>query len=478
MILNGYIAALLYGAACLLLSMIAFKLGVPKTYTRKIVHILVGFEWVILYHTLGVGINFVAVCLIFTVLLVITYKKSLMPMISSDSDNAPGTVYYGISMTAMAIASLFVENFVFAFGIAVFCTSIGDGLAGVIGSSIKSNNPKIYKNKTLFGTLCAFLFSSLSAYVFSFVYGLGLGVPYALLIGAFAAGLELITDFGLDNVTLPLGTATFSYMLLYVPFAENYIAAVVLTPFIIAFALSKKVLTKRGVLAAVVLDIAVSISLGNFGFVMLLSFLLLSTAIDKLKKRKKSKGSEIEKRGEERDFVQVFANGLVPIVFALLYLFSNEFIFVIAYVASLAECFADTVASGVGVFAKSAYDPFRRRKVEIGLSGGMSLLGTLASFVAPVVFLLIARLFGVIDLKWWMILSASAFLGAVFDSFLGSVFQAKYRCSICSSVTEKEEHCDEKTTLISGFNIVTNDLVNLLSVIFTALVSMAIYALI
>ena len=110
MIFWGYIGALSYGILCLLISMVAYKAGVPKRYTRKIVHILVGFEWVILYHTMGVGIHFIAVCLIFTALLAVSYKKSLMPMISSDGDNAPGTVYYGLSMTAMAIASLFRQN--------------------------------------------------------------------------------------------------------------------------------------------------------------------------------------------------------------------------------------------------------------------------------------------------------------------------------------------------------------------------------
>ena len=131
MILKGYILSMAYAMICLLLSFILYKLGLPKKYTRKVVHILVGFEWVILYHTMGSGLHFIAVCLIFTALLAVSYKKSLMPMISSDGDNAPGTVYYGLSMTVMAIVSLFLENFFFAFGIAVFCTSVGDGFAGI-----------------------------------------------------------------------------------------------------------------------------------------------------------------------------------------------------------------------------------------------------------------------------------------------------------------------------------------------------------
>lgn len=475
MIAWGYAASLLYGILCLVISMLAYKFGVPKRYTRKIVHILVGFEWVILYHLMGVGIHFVAVCLIFTVLLAVSYKKSLMPMISSDSDNAPGTVYYGVSMTVMAVISLFIENFVFAFGIAVFCTSIGDGFAGVIGSSISRCNPKIYKNKTLIGTVSAFAFSSASAYVFSLVYDKEITALYALAIGAFAAGVELITECGFDNITLPLGSASLSYALLYVDGIENYLIPIILTPFIIAVALSKKILTKKGVVAAVILDCVVSISLGNEGFILLLSFLLLSVLIGKIKKRLKKQDDKITKRGEERDSVQVFANGFIPAVFAIIYLLTGSFVFILAYNAALAECFSDTAASGIGALSKTAYDPFRRKKLTVGLSGGMSILGTLASLLAPFVFLSISLSLGMIDVKWWLILSAFAFTGSVFDSALGSLFQAKYQCKVCSSITEREEHCNEKTEIVSGFRVMTNDVVNLLSVMFTSLLSILVY---
>ena len=470
----GYVGALGYGMLCLLLSLVAYKAGVPKKYTRKIVHILVGFEWVILYHTMGQGLHFVAVCLIFTALLAISYKKSLMPMISSDGDNAPGTVYYGLSMTAMAIASIFLENFIFAFGIAVFCTSIGDGFAAIVGSSVKKYNPQIYKNKTLIGTLAAFAFSFASAYVFARIYELPLGIPHALAIGAFAAGLELVTEYGLDNITLPLGVSALSYALVYADGAENYLVPILLTPFVIALASGKKILTFGGIVAAVVLDLLVSISLGNFGFTLLLSFLLLSVVIDKLKKKLKGKDM-IAKKGDRRDAVQVLANGLIPAIFATIYLFTNNFAFVIAFCVSLAEAFSDTAASGIGSLSKSAYDPFRRKRLEVGLSGGMSVLGTLASLIAPALFLTIALAFGILDPKWWLISSMIAFSGALLDSLLGSLAQAKYRCCICSAVTEKETHCGERAELVSGLRFVTNDLVNLISALFASCLAAVVY---
>ena len=153
MILKGYLFGALYGIACLCLALVLYKLGMPKKYTRKTVHILVGFEWFILYHFLGAGVHFLAVCLFFLALLAIAYRGRLLPMISSDADNAPGTVYYAVAMTGVAIVGCFVPEVMLPFGIGIMCTSLGDGAAGAVGQLVEKHNPRIYKNKTLLGAL-------------------------------------------------------------------------------------------------------------------------------------------------------------------------------------------------------------------------------------------------------------------------------------------------------------------------------------
>ncbi|MBE6534546.1 MAG: DUF92 domain-containing protein [Ruminococcaceae bacterium] len=478
MIFWGYATSLLYGVLCLLLSVFAYKLGMPKQYTRKIVHILVGFEWVILYHFFGVGMHFLTVCLIFTALLAVTYRKKLFAMISSDSDNAPGTVYYGLSMTVMAVASLFLEDFVFAFGVAVFCTSFGDGLAGVFGSLFKKLNPKLYKNKTLVGTISAFLFSFASVLAVSQIYSLGLTVTEACAIALFAAGIELISEFGLDNVFLPIGTAILTYLFMRGDFIMEYIIPIVLTPFIVALASSARLLTKKGILIALALDLAVSVSLGNFGFVLLLSFLLLSVLVDKIKKKFKKKKDEVTRKSGARDSVQVVANGIIPAIFAILYLITGKYIFIIAYCTALTECFADTVASGFGMLSRRAFDPFRMKRVEVGISGGMSFLGTFSSLIFAFLFSLIPLAFGILSIELCVFCAACAFFGAVIDSMLGSLLQAKYKCEKCSIITEKDLHCDSKTTLISGIKWINNDAVNLISCIFASILSIFLFLLV
>ena len=98
-----------------------------------------------------------------------------------------------------------------------------------------------------------------------------------------------------------------------------------------------------------ILDAVISLTLGNFGFVLLASFLFGSVVIDKVKKLKKREDT-ITQKGDCRDAIQVTANGLTAMVMALLYSITLNKIFIVGYVAALAEAFADTAASGIGAF--------------------------------------------------------------------------------------------------------------------------------
>lgn len=471
MILKGYIFGIGYAAVCLVLSMLLYKLGLEKRYTRKVVHILVGFEWVILYHFMGAGVHFLAVCIIFLLLLSIAYKGKLMPMIASDSDNAPGTVYYAVAMTGVAAIACFAPAVMLPFGIGVMCTSLGDGLAGVVGQSITKHNPKIYENKSLFGTLANVLISALSAFAVASCYSLELGIVSCIFVGILSAELELITPYGLDNVSVTWGTTAFAYALAYVDNVEKYVIPVLLSPIIIMLARSKRALTTDGIIAAIVLDVAVTWAFGTAGFIVLCIFLGGSVAIDKIKKRHRASiGSDLGTKGDCRDYMQVAANGLVAFVAAVALILTENAIFTVPFVASMAEAFADTAASGIGAFAKKTYDPFRLRKCEAGLSGGMSVIGTLASLIAAMLITVIAYLTGKLALgfKEVVIILISSFLGAVLDSLLGSIAQAKYKCPMCGKISEGKEHCTISAKPYSGLEIIDNDVVNLLSGAFAA----------
>lgn len=480
MIIKGYLFSLLYGIICLALAFLLYKIGVPKKTTRKVVHILIGFEWVILNHFIGASVHFIAVCLIFMSLLIFSYRKSLMPMISSEGDNAPGTVYYAVAMTVMSVITCFVPSMMYSFGIGVFCTSFGDGFAGVVGQSIPSKvNPKVYENKTLFGAVANFAVSLGVAFAMSSIFDMGITLPACVAIAVLSLELELFTKKGLDNITITLGTSLLAFCFVNFGATSNYIVSILVTPLIIALAGKKNALTFDGVIAAIILDVVISISLGNFGFVILSAFFALGILTDKIKKtgeKREQKATFYKKaRGETRNCIQVISNGGVGGVASLLYLITGERMFLIAFVASFCEALADTAASGIGSLSKTAFDVFRMKRCDKGLSGGVSIIGTVASLIGALVIALIAMFFGAITLTEVLIVSLCGFLGCAFDSLLGSIAQVKYKCALCGKITEKRTHCENTAVYYSGLKFVDNNTVNFLGTLFSAVLSALIF---
>ena len=470
MIATGYLLSIGYGVLCLLAAFLLSRFGVRNAITRKLVHIFIGFEWVILYLFHGATYHFLIVCLAFLVLLLVAYKKKLLQMISSDGDNASGTVYYAVSMSLMALVSLIDQRFILPFGLAVFVTSLGDGFAGLLGVLVKKHNPTVYKQKTLVGALANFVLSTATALAFMTIFeDMGLTPIHCLVIGALSVGIELISGFGLDNITLPLSVAAFSYLsTVFCTETAKYFLPIALTPLIIAFVLEHKALTMGGVIAAILLDVAVSISLGNLGFLLLLIFLVLGILTDKLKKKN---ANLMEEKSSHRDASQVLANGLVPIVCAAMYFAIGERAFLLAFVAGLAEALGDTAASSLGSYSKSTFDLFKFRKCERGISGGVSFIGTIAAFTFSTIIPLVALAFSLISITEMLVITAISIAGVFFDSLLGSLLQAKYRCAVCDSLTEKSEHCATPAKLVSGIRFINNDTVNALATLFAAILT-------
>ena len=465
MIFQGYVLSALYGALCLVLGLVAYKLGMNKKYTRKLVHILVGMEWVILYHFMGNTIHFFVVCLAFTALLIVSHLGHLMPMISSEGENSSGTVYYGVSMSVMAICTYFVKDLMLPFGAAAMITSFGDGFSGIFGQLITKKNPRICGNKTLYGTLAGLFASFLSLYIFSLVYSMPLQLWQMALVAVLAVLLELITRNGLDNISVPLSSFLFIYAFLYYPPITQYLCPILLTPAVIWLATEKKVLTRGGILCAVILDAIISVILGNLGFLALLLFLVLGVISDKIKHAGKNQKSEC------RSYFQVFANAAPAAACAVCYAIHPHIAFLIGFLAAMGESLADTMASGIGARDKRVFDLFRIKKCEVGMSGGMSLLGTAAGALGAFFMMLLGYAFtGGIVLPF-VLGGIAAFLGCIFDSLLGSLVQGKFRCAVCGALVEREEHCKKKTVRVRGFAFFDNDTVNFTSSLFAAILA-------
>lgn len=468
MIALGYIFSLLYGAFCIALGELTNRMGLSRSYSRKVVHISVGFEWFILRYYMGTSWHFLVVCLAFLFLLCTARVKGWFSGMSSDGENAPGTVFYALSMSVMAGLTLLDPDFLMPFGIAVVCTSLGDGAAGVFGQLAKKGSVILHGNKTLFGTICCFAASFFGVIAFSRFFGLNLSVPMIYFIAFLSASAELASENGTDNLFLPLSVCFFAYGWLTAPvFVLRYLLPILLTPWAVIVADRKKILSKSGLAAALVLDAVMSATLGNVGFLLLSFFLGGGLLCDTVKKRAKRRVAVEEEKCGARDAFQVFANGGALALFSLIYALTDEPVFLFAGLTAIAEALGDTAGSGIGALSEKTFDLFRLRRCHPGESGGMTVVGTAASLVCCALSLGFSRLFFAFSAKTYFLMLGFAFLGTVVDSCLGSLCQAKYRCTVCGKMTEKRSHCDCPSVLLCGSRFVSNDVVNAVSTLFS-----------
>lgn len=165
---------------------------------RKLIHILVGFWFIIAMMTIESTWHALIAPVFFVALNYASYKFNLIKAMEREhqSENDLGTVYYVITL---AIVTLVAWEFGYqqegAF--VILLLAFGDGLSALLGQRFPSI--KLYKDKSLVG----FLTVLISALVLGFIFIPEIG--FALILLAFiAAFIELVTPKGLDNLTLPL----------------------------------------------------------------------------------------------------------------------------------------------------------------------------------------------------------------------------------------------------------------------------------
>lgn len=210
-------------------------------------------------------------------------------------------------------------------------------------------------------------------------------------------------------------------------------------------------------------------------YLMILSFLVISI-VEKATKKRCSHSLKFVEKTSARDGIQILANGGIATICMLGFIASKHSFFLVLYAVSIAEALADSSASAVGVaYGKQTYDICRLKRIENGISGGVTWVGTLAAFAScalvGVYFYLIHH-----DLVLAFVIVASSFFGCMMDSVLGSSLQRKNKCEVCGLITEKTSHCHQETAYYSGLKFLNNDAVNFISNLL-AVIAACLYAL-
>lgn len=457
-ILLGYIALALYFGIVFFGIGKCIKHWLGPTVSRKIIHILTGFSWFIYDAFFGCSIHQIIVCGAFLAVAIISRRFGLIKEIEDSENKSNGTIYYAVALFLIMTISYFFKEIYPYVGITVITLAVGDGGATLIGKYSKSK--KIYHNKTLFGFLgCIGLtFFALSFYNLFYCHLFNTN-QIALL--SLIAGIFEEEDFdGLDNISVAFSSFTSCLLFKYVSEIELSLVIFIVLFFICFFL---KVMTYRGSIISAFLG-ASFFYIGGFTVCLYLTALyLLIIAIHLIKKVKKVKRDNIVKKHGKKDAIQVLANGFVSLIFIYLFLIFSEKLLLVISLISFSNSFVDSLASDIGSMSKKKpYDIFKRKFVEPGTSGGMSILGTTSAFVASIIFGI--SIYVIVPTKPLVILIGviSMNLCCFVDTVLGSTLQVKYKCEVCGLVTEKEVCCDHKLKTYSGYKFFNNDSVNFL----------------
>lgn len=246
-----------------------------------------------------------------------------------------------------------------------------------------------------------------------------------------------------------------------IPDTTDLLIAALLTVAFIFLVRTSKALTVSGTVSAVILGLTVYFCTGFAGILPLVVFLGGSMLLSRLETE--NPVSSDEKRGRPRDRMQVLSNGGIYGLCAILYALTGDYYFLICMSVSISVSTCDTWSSEAGTRLSSlTFDPFRFRRVRAGVSGGISIAGTLTG-IAGAGLMTLLTCFAFAFLSKHALIFTAGITGMLLDSLFGSLLQKKYLDNNSGEwVDSSANYSGER-----GLSFITNDMVNLLSNLIT-----------
>ena len=181
--------------------------------SRKVIHIGTG-PVILLASLFDIPKNIAFFSAFFvTIALCINYQFRLLPAIEDIERKSFGTIAYGTSITILLL--LFWPRYASSISIGVLSMAFGDGLAGLIGRSIKSPKWSVLgQTKSIAGTLTMSSVVTITTATISYINNLDIQPTAIIAISLIATFLEQISPWGIDNITVPIGVTLIGIWLL------------------------------------------------------------------------------------------------------------------------------------------------------------------------------------------------------------------------------------------------------------------------
>lgn len=184
--------------------------------TRKIVHIGAGQVILLAWwlHTpTWMGLT---ASVVFSGVALLSYRYPILPGINGVGRHSLGTFFYAVSI-GLLTAAFWPPGLPQYAAVGILVMTWGDGLAALVGQNLGRHPYKVFGNqKSWEGSLAMALASFM---VCLLVLGLTAGFSgavwgTAVVVAIAATLLETLSFYGLDNLTVPLGSAALAYGLM------------------------------------------------------------------------------------------------------------------------------------------------------------------------------------------------------------------------------------------------------------------------
>ncbi len=182
---------------------------------RKIVHIGTG-NVILLAWWLDIPASFgITAAILAAAITLLSYRFPILPDINSVGRQSLGTFFYAVSIGILIAYFWHLQQPEYAV-IGILVMTWGDGMAALIGQRFGKHKYQLFGGqKSWEGSLTMFLVSWL---IIGLIF---LGVQgniwqtwvISLVVAMFATGLETFSFLGIDNLTVPLGSAALAFFL-------------------------------------------------------------------------------------------------------------------------------------------------------------------------------------------------------------------------------------------------------------------------
>ncbi|ACK66871.1 phosphatidate cytidylyltransferase [Rippkaea orientalis PCC 8801] len=189
--------------------------GLGAEFTRKIVHIGSGNVILIAWWFQLSSWVLVSASIIAGIVAIVSYFLPILPSINSVGRKSLGTFFYAVSIGVLGSWFWQLNQPQYTV-MGVLVMAWGDGMAAIIGQNFGQHPYQVWGvNKSWEGslTMMGVSFIIISLILLSMGKPLVLTGLIALVVAIAATGLETFSKWGIDNLTVPLGTAILAFCL-------------------------------------------------------------------------------------------------------------------------------------------------------------------------------------------------------------------------------------------------------------------------